>query len=308
MDVFFLIVVNVMVPIFSLIAIGAFLHRIFAFDMGTLSKLNTFLLIPAVCFVNVYQSQMAGDTLILIIGFLVLQNSSLIVISSVVAKMAGFDNRLSATFKNSVVLSNNGNFGLPVSQLVFSQHPIGVTIQIVVLIFQNLLTFTYGLFNSVSVEKKGFQALLLFLKNPVIYALVLAIILKALSVPIPHYLWTPIENTASAFMAIALVTLGAQSAFIKLYRFSKPLILSLIGRLVLSSCIGLIVILLLNLDGTLAQALFIASAFPTSRNSSIFALEYGNYPEYAAQTVLVSTVLSMVTVTSVVYLAEIFFS
>ncbi|KHF38546.1 AEC family transporter [Halalkalibacter okhensis] len=308
MDVFFLIVVNVMIPIFSLIAIGAFLHRTFKFDMSTLSRLNTFLLIPAVCFVNVYQSQMAGDTLSLIIGFLVLQNMSLIVISALVAKFARFDTRLSATFKNSVVLSNNGNFGLPVSQLVFLHHPIGVTVQIVVLIFQNLLTFTYGLFNSVSVEKKGFQALRLFLKNPVIYALVFAIVLKVLSVPIPHYLWTPIENTASAFMAIALVTLGAQSAFIKIYRFSKPLILSLIGRLILSPCLGLIVILLLNLDGTIAQALFIASAFPTSRNSSIFALEYGNHPEYAAQTVLVSTVFSMVTVTGTVYLAEILFS
>ncbi|WP_332631326.1 AEC family transporter [Halalkalibacter flavus] len=307
MDVLVVIVVNVMLPIFSLIAVGAFLHRKFAFDMKTLSKLNTYLLIPAVCFANVYQSEMRGDTLFFILSFLVIQNICLMIVSAGMAKAAKFESRLASTFKNSVVLSNNGNFGIPISQLVFQHNPLGLTVQIIVMIFQNLLTFTYGLFNAVSAEKKGIHAIGLFLKNPVIYAFLLAVVLQAFAITIPSYLWTPIENIANAFLAIALITLGAQSAFIKIYRFSKPLILSLIGRLILSPCIGIIVILMLNLEGTTAQALFIASAFPTSRNSSIFALEYGNHPEYAAQTVLVSTVFSMVTVTSVVYLAKIFF-
>lgn len=307
MNVFIVIVVNVMLPIFSLIAVGAFLHRKFAFDMNTLSKLNTYLLIPAVCFANVYESEMRGNTLFLILCFLVIQNFILIFVSAGIAKAAKFENRLASTFKNSVVLSNNGNFGIPISQLVFQHHPLGLTVQIVVLIFQNILTFTYGLFNAVSAEKKGYHAIRIFLRNPVIYALLLAVILKVFSFNIPNYLWTPIENIANAFLAIALVTLGAQSAFIKIYRFSKPLVLSLLGRLILSPCIGLLVILTLNLEGTTAQALFIASSFPTSRNSSIFALEYGNHPEYAAQIVLVSTVFSMITVTSVVYVAKILF-
>ena len=307
MEILLQIMINVMLPIFSLITVGAFLHRMFAFDMKTLSKLNTYLLIPAVCFTNVYQSNMSGETLYLILCFLVIQNGCLIVVSAGIAKAAKFESRLGSTFKNSVVLSNNGNFGIPISQLVFQHNPIGLTVQVIVMIFQNLLTFTYGLFNAVSAEKKGFHALGLLFKNPVIYALLLAVILKALSVNIPEFIWTPIENTANAFLAIALVTLGAQSAFIKLYHFSKPLILSLIGRLILSPCIGFIVILMLHLEGTTAQALFIASAFPTSRNSSIFALEYGNHPDYAAQTVLVSTIFSLITVTSVVYLAKILF-
>jgi predicted permease len=307
MEVFFVILVQVMVPIFSLIAIGAYLHRKFNFDMKTLSKLNTYLLIPAVCFVNVYKSQMGGEALSLILLFLVIQNSILIIISAAVAKAAGFDHRLTSTFKNSVVLSNNGNFGLPISQLVFAQHPIGVTVQVVVLLFQNILTFTYGLFNAVSAEKKGLQSLSFLLKNPVIYALLLALFLKVFSIAIPSFFFTPIKNIADAFLAMALVTLGAQSAFIKFYRLSRPLLMSLAGRLLLSPCIGLLVIFLLNLDGIIAQALFIASAFPTSRNSSIFALEYNNHPEYAAQTVLVSTVFSMITVTAVVYAARILF-
>ncbi|MEH7440050.1 AEC family transporter [Neobacillus drentensis] len=307
MSVLFHITLNVILPIFTLIGVGAFLHRKFQFDMKTLSKLNTFLLMPAVCFTNVYQSKIKGDTLLQILSFLVIQSLCLIIVSTGLSKMAKFESSLSATFKNSVVLFNSGNFGLPVSQFVFQHNPLGLSIQIVVLIFQNLITYTYGLFNSVSVDKAKIQALREFFKNPVIYAFLLGLFFHVVSVRIPEYIWAPIKNTSNAFLAIALVTLGAQCAFIKINRFSLPLVLSLIGRLILSPCIALLIILTLSLDGTIAQSLLIASSFPTSRNSSLFALEYGNHPEYAAQAVLVSTVFSILTVTTVIFSAQLLF-
>lgn len=267
--------------------------------MGTLSKLNNYLLMPAVGFANVYGSKLSIDTILFIISFLAIQTFFLICVSIGISKVFKFENGLSATFKNSVVLINSGNFGLPVSQLVFQHNPLGLSIQIVVMIFQNLLTYTYGLFNSVSVERKGSQAMKIFLKNPVFYAFLLGAFLQATSIRIPEFIWTPIENTSDAFLAIALITLGAQSAFIKFHRFSTPLVLSILGRLVLAPCIAYVTILILSLEGTIAQALFIASSFPTSRNSSLFALEYGNHPEYAAQAVLLSTLCSMFTVTAV---------
>ncbi|MDQ1143992.1 putative permease [Bacillus sp. SORGH_AS 510] len=308
MSVLFQITLNVILPIFALIGVGAFLHRKFHFDMKTLSKLNTFLFMPAVCFTNVYQSKIKGDTLLQILSFLVIQSLCLMIVSAGLSKIAKFESSLSATFKNSVVLFNSGNFGLPVSQFVFQNNPLGLSIQIVVLIFQNLITYTYGLFNSVSVDKAKLQALREFFRNPVIYAFLLGVLFHVISVRVPDYIWTPVKNTSNAFLAVALVTLGAQCAFLKLSRFSRPLVLSLIGRLILSPFIALLIIFALKLDGTIAQSLFIASSFPTSRNSSLFALEYGNHPEYAAQAVLVSTVFSIMTVTTVIFSAQLMFA
>lgn len=307
MSVFLLIGLNVILPVFILIGAGVFLHRKFKFDMNTLSKLNTYFLMPAVSFVNIYQNNVGGKTLLHILGFLILQCVCLMSLSAIISKAAKFESSLASTFKNSIVLNNSGNFGLPVSQLVFQHSPLGASIQIVVMIFQNLLTYTYGLFNSVSVDHSGFKAIKQFLKNPVIYAFLLGLILHTCDIKIPGFLWTPIKNSSNAFLAIALITLGAQSAYIKLRRFSLPLILSLIGRLILSPSIALLIIFLLKLDGTTAQALFIASSFPTSRNSALFALEYDNHPEYAAQVVLMSTLFSMITVTTVVFLSTIIF-
>lgn len=307
MEVLFLILMKVIVPVFLLIGVGAFLHRKFTLNISTLSKLNHFLFMPAVAFVNIYESKLGGNIVVAIMSFLAIQSLFLIAITTGISKVLKFENRLSATFKNSVVLINSGNFGLPVSQLVFQHNPLGLSIQIVVMIFQNLLTYTYGLFNSVAADKKGFQALKIFLKTPVFYAFLLGIFLQATSLKIPEFIWTPIENTSNAFLAIALITLGAQSAYIKFHSLSTPLVLSLIGRLVLGPCLAFVTILLLSLEGTIAQALFIASSFPTSRNSSLIALEYDNHPEYAAQAVLLTTLCSMVTVTIVVYLSNILF-
>lgn len=140
-----------------------------------------------------------------------------------------------------------------------------------------------------------------------IYAFLLGLLLHTFRIKILEFLWSPVKNTSNAFIAVALITLGAQSAYLKFSRFSQPLVLSLLGRLVLSPVIAFLIIIILKLDGTTAQALFIASSFPTSRNSALFALEYGNHPEYAAQVVLMSTVFSMLTVTTVVYLSSILF-
>ncbi|MBD0380818.1 AEC family transporter [Paenibacillus sedimenti] len=307
MDVLFLIVLNVIVPVFLLIGAGVLMHRVFHFEMNTLSKLNAFFLLPAVSFTNIYESNFDAGLLMRIVGFLLLQSIVLILFSKAAGKLAKFDKGLASSFSNSVVLSNSGNFGLPVSQLVFQNNPLGLSVQVVVSIYQNLLTNTYGLMNAVSARNQGQKMLKELLKNPMIYAFVLGLLMHSLTIPIPAFIWNPLQNVANAFLAIALVTLGAQSAYLQFKRLSVSLVLSLLGRLVVSPVIALALIWLLQLEGTTAQALLIASSFPTSRNSAVFALEYGNHPEYAAQTVLLSTLLSSVTVTAVVYAAKILF-
>jgi malate permease and related proteins len=155
------------------------------------------------------------------------------------------------------------------------------------MIFQNLLTFTYGLLNSVSVHHdKGSKIFLEFLEIPTVYAVLLGLLIQSFSVKLPLFLSIPIENAANAFLAIALATLGAQSAYLKIYKISLVLSLSILGRLVLAPLLALLIITCLGIEGTSAQALFIASSFPTSRNSSLFALEYNNHPETAAQVVV----------------------
>lgn len=306
-DVLALIILNIIFPIFILMGMGMFLHRIYTFDLKTLSKLTTFYFLPVIGFVNIYESNIDVTIFFEIAGFQLLLSLFLITISSILTKVLKLNKGMAANFKNSIVLMNSGNYGLPVSQLVFINNPLGLTVQIIVMAIQNFVTFTYGLLNSVAVHNQGRKLFLEFFKMPMLYALILGVIFQTFKIKIPNFLWIPIEKVSSAFLAVALLTLGAQVAYIKIKKINIVLIISCIMRLVIAPLIALTLILLLGIEGTIAKGLFIASSFPSSRNTAQLALEYNNYPELAGQVVLLSTLLSGLTVTLVVYFSQILF-
>ncbi|QAV26894.1 transporter [Neobacillus thermocopriae] len=307
MTIFIHIVVDVILPLFLLIGAGAYLHRLFHFDMNTLSKITTYFLLPAVGFVNIYESDITSDVLLNILFFLVLQNGTLIMLSAMMARWLKLDRSLGATFQNTIVLNNSGNFGIPVSQLIFRQEPLGLSIQIVVTIFQNFLTNTYGLFQFISASKHKGKMTREFLKNPIIYALILGVMFRFAHIPIPSFIWQPLERVADAFLAIALLTLGAQLAYMNMKRLPRLMFITIGSRLILSPLIAFLIVSLLHIKGTTAQALLIASAYPCSRNTALYALEYNHHPEYAAQAVFLSTLLSPLTVSGVIGLARVCF-
>lgn len=307
LSVLFTIILNVIFPVFLLMGMGIFLHRLYTFDLNTLSKITTFYLLPVVGFTNIYNSQLNLEMFAHIIGFQLMISILLMIISAFFSKILKLNKSMTATFKNSIVLMNSGNYGLPVSQLVFRNEPIGLTIQIIIMMIQNFITYTYGLMNSVSAHYSGRRAFLEFLKMPMLYALVLGLTFQFFQIEIPQFLWNPIKSISDSFLAMALLALGAQVAFTKVNTLNKIIILSVIGRLIISPLIALMLIYMLGLSGTLAKGVFIASSYPSSRNSAQLALEYDNYPEVAGQIVLLSTILSVITVTFVVYLSETLF-
>ena len=183
---------------------------------------------------------------------------------------------------------NSGNYGLPVSQLIFSHNPVGVSIQIFIVIFQNLLTYSYGIYNLLSATKTIGSIIQSFLRLPVFHALILGVLFQSFTIQIPNSIFLPLNQLANSFVAIALILLGAQLSNIKLNFFHRVITWALIGRLLMGPLLALAMIYLLNIDGIVAQSLFIASSFPTSRNTATIAMEYQIEPELHAQIVLFS--------------------
>lgn len=258
---------------------------------------------PAAVFINIYHAEINVSLLAQLMIYLTLFITILIIIGNVFSKFLNLERGEETALKNSISLMNSGNYGLPVSQLVFSAHPLGVSVQIIVLVVQNLLTYTYGLYNLISASKSFVDLLRELLRLPIIHALVLAALLKIFDLPIPNFALVPIEQLAGGFAALALILLGMQLESIQIRTFHKVIGWALVGRLVLGPAVALGLIYMLGMDGVIAQSLLIASAFPTSRNTATLALEYDVEPELSAQVVLYSTLLSTITVTFVIYLA-----
>ncbi|WP_242301357.1 AEC family transporter [Bacillus cereus group sp. BfR-BA-01423] len=304
---FVFIILDVILPILILMLIGAILQRKFQFDLKQLSTLITYCLMPAAVFVNIYDIRIEIDLLLQIIYYLMLYSLSLIIVSHFISKILKLEKGESAALKNSISLMNSGNYGLPVSQLIFSHNPVGVSIQIFIVIFQNLLTYSYGIYNLLSATKTIGGIIQSFLRLPVFHALVLGILFQSFTIQLPNSILLPLNQLANGFVAIALILLGAQLFNIKLKFFHRVITWALIGRLLMGPLVALTMIYLLKIDGIVAQSLFIASSFPTSRNTATIAMEYQIEPELHAQIVLFSTLFSIVTVTVVIYLSYILF-
>lgn len=308
MEYLFIVFINVITPMLILLALGVVLQIKFSFNVKALGNILTYCLIPAAVFMNLYHTVLDVDALLDVLLFVVLFTSLLMFAGYSFSKMLRLDRQQTAVLKNSIVLINSGNYGLPVSQLVFHNNPLGVSIQIVLIVYQNLLTYSYGLYNLVSSTQSGREIIRQFLRMPIIHALWLGALLNIMKIDIPNFLELPVSHLADAFIAVALITLGAQLAQIRVKTLWNRLILvSAFGRLLLSPAVALALILLLKIDGVTAQSLWIASSFPTSRNSSTLALEYDVESELAAQIVLFNTVASSFTVGLIIYLSSILF-
>ena len=299
---------QIVAPILIMLLIGAILQRKFQFNLKALSHLITFCFMPAAVFVNIYETKISVAVLGDIVLFIILFIGSQMVLSHYLAKLLKLERQETAVFKNSIVLINSGNYGIPVAQMIFVSNPIGVAIQVILVIFQNMTTYTYGLYNLISSTKSGLAIIKDFFKMPIVYALCIGGLLNAFNIALPQTISIPIEYIAGGFVAVALITLGAQLSQIQMRTmFNKTIYISCFTRLILGPAIALIIIYALGITGVIAQSLFIASSFPTSRNSSSLALEYDIDSDTAAQTVLFSTIISCITVTFVIYISTLLF-
>ena len=300
------IVLDVVLPIFVIIGLGALMQRAFKLDLYTLAKINFYFVTPAVVFVSMYESEMSAELLGGVTGFYVLYVLLLYGVSLLVSRRLKFGPGMRAAFANSLILNNSGNYGLPINQLVFKGDPLAASVQALVMTFQSLVTFTYGVM-SVQRAKSGGTlkaALIGFLKMPVPYALVLGMALHLLEWPLPYFAAKPLGYIADSMVAIALLTLGAQIVKYPLRLDRIDVYVSVALRLLIGPAIGFALVWALGLKGIPAQALLIASGMPTGVNSTILAEEYDNEPDFASQTVLISTLLNIITMTALISLSQ----
>ncbi|MBY0202874.1 AEC family transporter [Paenibacillus cucumis (ex Kampfer et al. 2016)] len=303
------IMLEVVLPVFLLIAVGSWMQKVFKLDLYTLAKINFYCITPAAVFMSMYHSNMSGELLGTVTLFYAIYVLILYIIGSVVSRSFRMNKGMKAAFNNSIMLDNAGNYGLPINALVFRGDPLASSIQALVMSLQALLTFTYGVLSIQGAKLKGnYRAVIIgFLKMPVPYALLLGILFQAWKLPLPTFLSMPLTYAQQSMVSVALLTLGAQIVKYPIRLYRLDVYISTFLRLLIGPAIGRRKnVLLLGLEGIAAQALIIASGMPTGVNSSILAEEYDNEPDFAAQTVLISTLLNIITITALISYAKTF--
>ncbi|NLN41100.1 MAG: AEC family transporter [Clostridiales bacterium] len=257
--------------------------------------------------------------MIKICGFAVLVLILNAMIGNLISHKRGYDTGKKFAFLNSVMFYNSGNIGVPLVTLVFSSDPyiiegstpyldLAVAIQITVLVVQNITTNTFGFFNAGRAKLHWKNSIKKIFSMPVIYAIPSALILKLLPYDLTEIpIWKGLEYIRSGLISLALITLGVQLSRTNFQFGSKDAYIASFIRLLGGPTIAFILIKIMGFSGIIAQVLMISTSVPTSVNTALIAVEYNNHPDYASQTVLITTIFSAITLSSVIYLARIIF-
>ena len=301
------ILLNNIAPIFALVAVGYYVGKRFNLDIYTLSKINFYVFIPAVIFVKIYEADIELDLIravLFTLGFAVIQ----LFISALVARICRFEYSKGNAFKNAVSFYNTGNFGLPLITLIFSgteYAEYAVTAQIMILVTQNLCTFTLGFYNAAKMSMSFREAMMSMFKLPVVYTIAIAFLFRVIPYEVQDFfLWPAVLYARQGMIPAALLSLGIQLSIVKIDFKDKDVYLASFMRLCIGPVLAYFLILILGAQGTLAQVMLISSAVPTAINTALIAVELNSQPEFATRVVVISTILSAATLPVVIFFAR----
>ncbi|HEY5561777.1 MAG TPA: AEC family transporter [Clostridiaceae bacterium] len=312
------ILVHNILPIFVLVGLGFLLARNFSLDIGTLNKINFYMLLPAFTFVYLYTTFIPFDMLKVLVATIIIMALNFTV-AFVVSSVRGDNPSMKNAFINSVMFYNSGNIGVPLITLIFSSAPfiidektpylsLALTAQIMVLVVQSITTNTIGFYNAGRAHMHWKESLGKILKMPTIYAIPGAFLFKLIPYDITQTpFWPALEYLKGALVPVALLILGIQISRTKFNSIRSEVFLSVLLRLVAGPLFALGIIHLLSLHGIVAQTVLISASVPTSVNTVLIAVEYDNHPDFASQTVLISTLACTVTLSLIIYLSRIMF-
>lgn len=286
--------VEVIVPLSIPVTAGALLGRYRNLDTKPLLTLYLYFLSPAIILDTLAKAEISLDDIYKTLAFALLNLLSLWIVAVLLGRIlrlappeaAGLT--LISTFTNSV------NYGLPLVLLAFGQ--LGLDKASVYVIAQMVIVNTIGVYFAARSQFNVISAVKSVFALPAIYAAILAFLLRALGLQLPQELATGVSMVAGAYSPVVLAILGAQMVKVKAAHTERNVQLAfwtgLSVRLLLAPLIALLVLLLLNITGTLFSVLLILASMPVAVNSVVLAERFGSSPSLVSRCIVWTTLAS----------------
>jgi predicted permease len=293
------IIVNILFPIFLLVGIGVLADRFFKLDLPTLSKLNFYVFVPALIFVKTLDAKLSPALFGTVALFTAVHIILMFLLSWALFRLPPFSQQR-PVLTLAAILSNAGNYGIPVATLAFGAQ--GASAMAIVVLVQNFMTFTAGLWIMDSGRSHWLDVLKGFLKVPVVWAVAAALLVMVLKVDVPKPIHDPMTYLADGLIPVALITLGVQLARSRLGAQLKSVSLVTAMRLLLSPLLAVVLAAVWALIspasiGQVAPVMIIAAGMPVAVNVYILSVEYERDSDLASQTIFATTLVSALTLT-----------
>lgn len=290
---------NVVFPLFAMMAVGFFLNRIGILDSHTADVMNkvTFkAFLPTLIFYNIYQTDVSE----IFNGKLILWGIALVLIMffllwGVVPRFE-HDHRRKGVLIQGMFRSNFILYGLPVTASLFGDENVGTASMLIAFIvpFYNVLSvivLEWYASGQIHVKKiiKG------ILTNPLIIGAALGGLMLLFNIPLIPAVEKTIRNLSGMATPMAFLILGASFRFSALAGNIRPLLVSVLVKLIVFPAIFLPVSILAGYRGMELAALLTMLGAPTAVSSFTMAKQMNGDGELAGQIVIFTSICSVLT-------------
>ncbi|MCD7736477.1 MAG: AEC family transporter [Lachnospiraceae bacterium] len=205
--------------------------------------------------------------------------------------------------------SNCGFFGIPLIQSTLGNE--GVLYLAAYITIFNVFSWTHGLGlmtrdTTGQVSGTSAKQLLKNLCSPMILASALGLVLFFLQIKFPPIIADTLDYIGDMNTPLAMIIAGtsvAQTSIPSLLKNRRIYLVSSIKLLIMPALL-LAILLVVNVNSTVAYTMLIAAACPSAATGTAFALRYGKNYTYSSELYAFSTLCSLVTIPLFIYAAE----
>ncbi len=292
------IYLNILIPVFALVAIGYVVGPRLGLDARTLSRVAYFVLVPSFTFSVLTTSRIDAATAGRIVLYISVVEVACAVAAIIVARLFKRSPEMTGAYVLIAVFPNVGNFGLPIVQFAFG--PDALVAATIYFIAMSTISFIIGVAAANWHRGSNLRALLAVAKTPAVIAVVPALLFNVFAVSPPLVIARPASLLAGAMVPVMLIALGVQLAGAGIPRLDGDMLGASLVRLLAGPALAALIVVPFHLTNLARDAGVLQSAMPAAVLASIIAFEHDLLPTFVTATVLFSTLISIVTLAVII--------
>jgi predicted permease len=294
------IFLDILAPVFLLVAVGFGFGRRLGVDPQPLARSAYFLLAPAFIFEVLAASQLGGDVVVRMVAVLLVTTAGVAFLGWAAGRAFSRTPSVTAALVLVAVYGNVGNFGLPIVAFEFGEGALDLAG--VAFLTVNLSAFLIGVTAATWRTSRPARALWTAITTPAVAVVPLAVAVNLTNADLPLFLDRAVGLLADAMIPVMLLTLGVQLARMERPTIGADVMIGAGLRLVAAPLLATLAVAGIGLTGDPAGVTIVQSAMPAAVFTALIAIEHDLEPDLVTTTVLVSTVVSAVTLTIVLAL------
>ena len=276
-------IVDIIAPVFSIVALGWLYARRAKPDMAWVNRISMNVLAPAL----IFSALASRDFDLASNGLLILGGVGVVIGSGALAwpfaKLLREDHR---TFVPPMMFNNCGNMGLPLAALAFGAP--GFSAMVALFTISNLLQFTLGVW--ILDHHARFGSLL---RSPMVWSTVLGFAFALTHPPIPAWTTVTLKLVGDALIPVMLLSLGARLCDVRWIDWRIGVIGGLVCPLT-GIALAALLTPLLALSHFQQGLLILFGSLPPAVLNFMVAEQFGQEPGKVASIVLIGNVMSVV--------------